>query len=111
MAFGKKKGENIKTRPLLNKLHPKPDKPEQKRFSLRRAQPSRVQSSTFQVEIRITSLVGEEGPRIPGVKDSRVCFLKILSALLAFFISLNRVRMTFARHSTLCNSLAFHSNP
>ena len=26
-------------------------------------------------------------------------------------ISLNKVRMTFARLSTLCNSIAFHSNP
>jgi hypothetical protein len=32
-----------------------------------------------------SNLVGEEGPRIPGVKDSRVCFLKTLSALLTFF--------------------------
>jgi hypothetical protein len=31
-----------------------------------------------------STLVGEEGPRIPGVKDSRVCFLKTLSAPLAF---------------------------
>jgi len=28
-----------------------------------------------------SNLVGEEGPRIPGVKDSSVCLLKILSAL------------------------------
>jgi len=26
-----------------------------------------------------SNLVGEEGPRIPGVKGSRVCFLKTLS--------------------------------
>ena len=150
-----------------------------------------------------SNLFGEEGPRIPGVKDwsvpplragfpvrmlpilyssprpllkgryfrgairSSVCFIEILSALLTFFrflpclfllypihlfqwslnprliiyrfpvhkqnhnflsvkldrillhlgilllfyISLNRVRMTFTRHSTLCNSLAFHLNP
>jgi hypothetical protein len=41
-----------------------------------------------------SNLVGEEGPRIPGVpvkcdgifdKDPRVYFLKILSALLTFF--------------------------
>ena len=32
-----------------------------------------------------SNLVGEEGPRIQGVKDSRVCFLKILSTLLTFF--------------------------
>jgi hypothetical protein len=31
------------------------------------------------------TLVGEEGPRIPGVKDSRVYFLKTLSTPLAFF--------------------------
>jgi hypothetical protein len=31
-----------------------------------------------------STLVGEEGPRIPGVKDSRVCFLKTLSRPLAF---------------------------
>jgi hypothetical protein len=34
-----------------------------------------------------------------------------LGILLLFYISLNRVRMTFARLSNLCNSLAFHSNP
>jgi len=32
-----------------------------------------------------SNLVGEEGPRIQGVKDSRVCFLYILSASLTFF--------------------------
>ena len=32
-----------------------------------------------------SNLVGEEGPRIQGVKDSRVCFLKTLSAPLTFF--------------------------
>ncbi len=32
-----------------------------------------------------SNLVGEEGPRIPGVKDSSVCYLKILSAFLTFF--------------------------
>jgi len=32
-----------------------------------------------------SNLVGEEGPGIPGVKDSRVCFLKTLSALSTFF--------------------------
>ncbi len=32
-----------------------------------------------------SNLVGEEGPRIPGVKDSSVCFLRIVSALLTFF--------------------------
>jgi len=31
-----------------------------------------------------STLVGEKGPRIPGVKDSRAYFLKILSAPLAF---------------------------
>ena len=31
-----------------------------------------------------SNLVGEEGPRIQGVKDSRVYYLKTLSALLAF---------------------------
>jgi hypothetical protein len=31
-----------------------------------------------------STLVGEEGPRIPGVKESRVCFQKTLSGLLAF---------------------------
>ncbi len=35
-----------------------------------------------------SNLVGEEVPRIPGVKDSRVCFLKTLSALLTFFLFL-----------------------
>ncbi len=32
-----------------------------------------------------SNLVEKEGPRIPGDKDSSVCFLKILSALLTFF--------------------------
>ena len=32
-----------------------------------------------------SNLVGEEGPRIPGVKDPRVYFLKTLSAPLTFF--------------------------
>ncbi len=35
-----------------------------------------------------SNLVGEEGPRIPGVKDSSVCFLEILSTLLTFFLFL-----------------------
>jgi len=34
-----------------------------------------------------------------------------LGILLLFYISLNRVRMTFAKLLNLCNSLAFHSNP
>jgi len=29
-----------------------------------------------------SNLVGEEGSRIPGVKDSRVCFLRYSSAIL-----------------------------
>jgi len=33
----------------------------------------------------LSNLVGEEGSRIQGVKDSRVCFLKTLSALSTFF--------------------------
>jgi hypothetical protein len=40
----------------------------------------------FYLEIRFFSnLVGEEGPRIQGVKDSRACFLKTISAPLTFF--------------------------
>ena len=32
-----------------------------------------------------SNLVGEEGPRIPGVKDSRFCFIETLSAPLTSF--------------------------
>ena len=32
-----------------------------------------------------SNLIGEKDPRIPGVKESRVCFLKTLSVLLIFF--------------------------
>jgi hypothetical protein len=35
----------------------------------------------FSDRLFFASLVGEEGPRIPGGKVSRVCFLKILSSL------------------------------
>ena len=34
-----------------------------------------------------------------------------LGSLLLFYISLNRVRMTFARLSNLCNSVAFALEP
>ncbi len=53
-----------------------------------------------------STLVGEEGPRIPGVKpatdtagkDSSVCFLKILSALLAFFRFLRCLFLLYPIH-------------
>jgi len=35
-----------------------------------------------------SNLVGEEGSRILGVKDSRVCFLKAVSAILTIFVTL-----------------------
>ncbi len=45
-----------------------------------------IDTSCIQYNLRFFyNLVGEEGPRIPGVKDPRVCFLKTLLALLAFF--------------------------
>jgi len=35
-----------------------------------------------------SNLVGEEGSKILEVKDSRVCFLKALSAILTIFVIL-----------------------
>ena len=45
-----------------------------------------------------SNLVGEEGPRIPGVKDSSVCFFEILSALLTFFRFLLCLFLLFPIH-------------
>jgi len=45
-----------------------------------------------------SNLVGEEGPRIPGVKDSSVCCLKTLSAPLTFFRFLRCLFLVYSIH-------------
>ena len=45
-----------------------------------------------------SNLVGEEGPRILGVKDPRVYFLETLSALLAFFRFLQCLFVMYPTH-------------
>jgi len=44
------------------------------------------------------NLVGKEGPRIPGVKDSWVCFIKTLSAPLTFFRFLRCLYLVYPIH-------------